>query len=223
MKAPESSYDIRLASKVAARTAHDLNNVAAVFSGHLFLLRNSAESTEEAFESMEKAIEHLQRLTLSLSILGGLGVEEVEAFDLNEITRAAAADPVHRGCSIELDLDLSLPRLSGRKNEVRQAFDSLLSNAREAGGAAQVILISTRHLPQAHAAVLAIEDSGKGIPPEIRERVFEPLFSTKGEKGRGIGLTLAGAVAALHGGSCEIEDRPGGGARAVLCLPVKHH
>lgn len=56
MKPPEGFSDIRLASSVAARAAHDLNNVAAVFSRHVFLLRNSAESPEEAFESMEKAI-----------------------------------------------------------------------------------------------------------------------------------------------------------------------
>ena len=220
MKPPERLSDIRLASRVAARVAHDLNNVAAVLSGHIYLLRNSAESPQEAFDAMEKAMEHLQRLTQSLGAMGAVGTEEEGAFDLNALVVDAAKEAEEaagRG-PVQLDLDWNLPKLVGRKNDVRLAIDALLANAREASAPSKGIRVSTRPLPVGLGVVLTVEDSGSGIPPGATERIFDPLFSTKGEKGLGIGLTLAAAVAALHGGSCEVESRPEGGTRAVLEL-----
>jgi two-component system NtrC family sensor kinase len=219
VKAPERLSDIRLASRVAGRAAHDLNNVAAVLSGHIYLLRTSAEPPEEAFEAMEKAMAHFQRLTQSLGVLSGVGTEEEGLFDLNTLAADVAreAEEVGRG-PFRLDLDSNLPELLGRRGDVRLAMGALFANAREASGPSGEIRVSTRPLADGLGAALSVEDQGSGIPPEAAERIFDPFFSTKGEKGLGIGLTLAAAVAALHGGSCEVEGRPEGGTRAVLQL-----
>lgn len=220
MNARESSFEIRLASKVAARTSHDLNNVAEVLSGHVFLLRSRAEALEEGLEAMEKAVNHVERLARSLGILGAVGLEEEALLDLNEIAHAQARDPSNGGRAPRLDLGQDLPSLRGRPSDVRQAVRALVTNAREATAPGEEIKISTRYLAEAAAVTLAVEDSGEGIAPEIRRKVLEPLFSTKGEKGRGMGLTLAVAVAALHDGSCEVEQRPDGGTRVTLRFPL---
>lgn len=220
MKPPPQLSDIRLASRVASRVAHDLNNVAAVLTGHIYLLRNSAESREEAFGAMEKAMEHLLRLTQSLGALGGVGLEEESAFDLNAVLKEMvkeAKGPADRG-PVRLDLALKLPKIRGRKGDIQIAIDALLANAREATGPNADISISTRALSGGRGVAVRVEDSGGGIPPPAAERIFDPLFSTRGTKGRGIGLTLAAVVALLHGGSCEVERRPEGGTRAVLEL-----
>ena len=208
----------RLATRLAARVAHDLNNLAAVFSGHIYLLRNSAESPEEAFEAMEKAMEHLQRLTQRLMALGGLGIGEAELLDINEVIRSAAKGEIDAGV-VDLDLEEKIPPVSARREDLTRAVQALISNAREASSPADHVRILTRRGEGEIQTV--IEDSGSGVPSEARRRNFDPFFSTKGEKGRGIGVALANAFAALHEGSFALEDRPEGGTRATIRLPVR--
>lgn len=221
MRPPQDLSDLQLASRLASRAAHDLNNIAAVFSGHIFLLRQSAEPTEEAFEAMEKASKQLERLSRSLSRLAALGGDDLERLDLNELARMSAADSASSPNPVELDLEPDLPPTRGRKADLRQALEALLANAREASDPTVPIRVSTRRLPDGSRVVLAVEDAGHGIPPAIEQRVFEPLFSTREEKGRGIGLTVAAAVASEHGGTCKIERNSNRGATVSLSLPVR--
>jgi len=104
--------------------------------------------------------------------------------------------------------------------DAREALKALLENAAEACPANGTIRVCTDWIADRSEVLLAVEDSGAGIAPEIRDRIFDPLFSTKGEKGRGIGLTLVAAFAAAHGASCEVSNRLQGGARVVLRFPA---
>jgi signal transduction histidine kinase len=207
----------RLTTRLASRTAHDLNNVAAVFSGHVYLLRSEAEPLEEAFEAMEKALEHLERLTRGLASLGTLGIEPLETVDVNAVVRSAAEGA---GGPVELDLDSEVPPLSGRREDLRRAVEALLVNAREANEPGRPVRLSTKRDKAGSAFTITIEDSGKGVEAEARRRDFSPLFSSKGMKGRGFGVTLARMVAALSDGSLALEDRPEGGTRAILRFPL---
>jgi signal transduction histidine kinase len=203
-----------LAARIAARTAHDLNNLAAVFSGHLYLLRNGAEPPEEAYEAMEKTLAHLDRLARGLTALGGIGLEEPIAVDVNEVARAAAdvvAGPV------AVDLTTPLPSARGSRPDLRIALEALLANAREAAGPGASVRLSSR--VDGDSIVVSVEDSGPGVAPTVRQRNFDPFFSTKGDKGRGVGLTIAALVAALYGGKLTVEDRGGTGTLASLRLP----
>jgi len=65
---------------------------------------------------------------------------------------------------------------------------------------------------------VAIEDRGRGLPAAVRERLFQP-FATGRAGGVGLGLPLAHRIVALHGGRLRLEDRPGGGTRAVIAFP----
>jgi signal transduction histidine kinase len=211
---PENS-DAGIAPRLAARTAHDLNNVLAIFSGHLYLLRESAEPPGEAYAAMEQAIETLQRLSRSLAELGALAVEPREPMNLNDVVRAAAER--FPGGAIDLDLDPTLPTLHARRADVQRAIEALLNNAREASKPGSRVRASTAKESDGRCRV-TVEDDGTGVSPDVRRRDFDPLVSTRREKGRGIGITIARAVAALEGGSFEIEDRPEGGTRAHLRL-----
>jgi signal transduction histidine kinase len=66
---------------------------------------------------------------------------------------------------------------------------------------------------------LAVEDEGPGIPPDNLERLFDPFFSTSG--GTGLGLSVSLGIARAHGGTLAAANRPGGGARFTLHLPVR--
>lgn len=207
--------DSRLLARLAGRTAHDLNNMLAVLSGHIYLLRSAAEPAEEAFEAMERVMEHLQRLTGSLAAVGALAEEAAALVDVNDaVTSASEATP-----RVELDLEPGLPRLRARRSDLESAVRALVANASEASDPAQSVRVSTLADPDGGVRIL-VEDRGRGVPAEVRRRSFEPLFSTSGMKGRGIGITVATVVAAGLGGSLEIEEHAGGGTRATLRLPA---
>jgi len=99
-----------------------------------------------------------------------------------------------------------------------RAVHNLLLNACEAspeGGAVEL-----RVTAAGAEARLEVLDRGPGVPADLASRVFEPYVSTK-NRGSGLGLSLVRDVAAQHGGRVEIGNREGGGARALLVLPLE--
>jgi signal transduction histidine kinase len=104
--------------------------------------------------------------------------------------------------------------------QIRQAVLNLLRNAREAtpsGGAGGVIELSV--LAEGMSVVLLVADRGGGIPEGLRERVFDPFFSTKGE-GTGLGLATTRRIVEAHGGTLGWSAREGGGTVFRLALPL---
>lgn len=213
---PHSDGAARLTTRVAARTVHDLNNIAAVLSGHLYLLRSGAESPEQGYDAMDTAMENLKRLTAGLCTLAGLGVAEREPVQINELVESAAA-AIGPGRTAELDLDPGVREILARPADITKALEALLANASEASVPGQPVRVST-HQSADGTVVILVEDSGGGVPNEIWKRNFDPFFTTKGIKGRGIGVTLAATAAALESGSLEISNRAGGGTTATLSL-----
>jgi signal transduction histidine kinase len=69
-------------------------------------------------------------------------------------------------------------------------------------------------------ALLAVEDRGPGIPPQARERIFDPYFTTRPE-GTGLGLAIVKKIVLQHGGTVEAGNRPGGGARFAIRFPLR--
>ena len=106
-----------------------------------------------------------------------------------------------------------------RPNEVRRAIRNLIENAIAYGGKANVRLEDGATVYE-----VIVEDEGPGIPDADRERVFEPFVRLEKSRstetgGTGLGLTLVKAIAQGHGGTIRLENRTGGGLRAILCLP----
>jgi two-component system, OmpR family, sensor kinase len=114
---------------------------------------------------------------------------------------------------------------------------NLLENARRYGHSAQAgntteaaIRLTVALLPAAPGsnveawAQVCVEDRGPGVPPDLREQIFEAFYRLPGasekEGGVGLGLALVKSIAQRHGGSVRCEDRPGGGARFVVMLPA---
>jgi signal transduction histidine kinase len=115
----------------------------------------------------------------------------------------------HTSIEVRRDYDRSLPKLTVRASELNQVWTNLLDNAIDALGDSGAITITTRR--DGEAAVVEIGDDGPGIPPEIRERIFDSFFTTK-DVGYGTGLGLATArrvVAEGHEGALTVESEPG--------------
>lgn len=106
------------------------------------------------------------------------------------------------------------------RDRLRRAVVNLIENASQAiRGAGRPGTVTVSTLPEGPNVLLRIADTGPGVPEDIRDRIFEPLFSTKGS-GVGLGLAIVRDVVAQHGGTIRLEDNPDGGACFSILLPA---
>jgi signal transduction histidine kinase len=211
----------RLASlgQLAAGVAHELNNPLTYLQTNLELLEEYPMSAD-ARASLDEAIEGTGRIKLIVRDL-----KEYSRFDdeLGPVELHAVVRSGLRIASGELKRVTVLtdfgPCPSVHANETRlgQVVVNLLVNASQAG--AREIAVSTRSDPSGNA-VLAVRDTGEGIPPELLRRVREPFFTTKpAGVGTGLGLSVCDQLVRQFGGVMTIESTVGVGTTITLVLP----
>lgn len=216
--------DARFASDIS----HELRSPLTTLATSLVVLgRNTGNWTEaqrQALELMRAETTSFQRLVEDLLEISradagatSLALDDVVAGEF--ITRVGAI--VCPGAPVEISPDVENARLRIDKRRIERAFANLSQNAdRYAGGVVRLglckSLIGVR---------FEVDDGGPGVPDADKERVFERF--ARGGAGRrapgtgvGLGLALVAEHVALHGGAVSVEDRPGGGARFVVELPV---
>jgi signal transduction histidine kinase len=212
--------------EMAASLAHEVRNPLTAI--RLDLQRaerrlEGAEADEGARDLVQRALQELQRLDESVSEalqMARAGRVAYGPLKLAEPLGAAlhAAAPAFRQKGVELEADPDPGRgvqVTGDAATLKQLFLNLLLNAAEAleeGGRAGVRVEGIGDRVR-----VSVWDQGPGIPPELRDRVLEPFFSTRPE-GTGLGLTIARRIAHAHGGDLEIESRPGGGTVVTAIL-----
>jgi signal transduction histidine kinase len=123
--------------------------------------------------------------------------------------------------TIQADLAAGLPLIKADDELLRQVIVNLIDNAAEAmeGSASRHLEIATRFRPDHDSVEISIADSGHGISPEDKERLFLPYFSTK-DRGTGLGLAIASRIIAEHHGLMRAEDNVPMGARFIIELPA---
>jgi signal transduction histidine kinase len=146
-----------------------------------------------------------------------------ESIDVGRLVRQVIdlLQPEATAAQLALEARLEpLPNLFADAARLQQAIMNLLLNAIQAAPLGGWVRLEAR-LDGAHV-LIAVEDSGSGVPPAVRNRIFEPFFTTK-DSGTGLGLPLVHAIAQQHGGTVTLETGAAGGARFELRLPVEIH
>ncbi|PYT81714.1 MAG: hypothetical protein DMG40_08350 [Acidobacteria bacterium] len=125
------------------------------------------------------------------------------------------------GITLKTNLTENLPMVRADAGLMRGVVVNLIDNAAEAleNCSFREITVSTRSLADAEAVEISVADTGHGISPEDKDKLFLPYFSTKG-RGTGLGLAIAARIIAEHGGSIHVEDNFPVGSRFVIELPV---
>jgi CheY-like chemotaxis protein/anti-sigma regulatory factor (Ser/Thr protein kinase) len=145
-----------------------------------------------------------------------------------DLTRARWSDmPQQRGIVIRTSTELApdLPPVLGVESEIREALTNLVFNAVDAMPAGGTLTVRSR-LTVAESplsvgsVVVEVADDGAGMDEETRRLCLEPFFTTKGERGTGLGLAMVYGVAQRHGAEVEIESAPGEGTTVRLVFPV---
>lgn len=224
MKREEAAADANL-SLYLRSLSHDFNNLLAAILGNASLLATLVPENSEAARTaqvIERAAQRGAELTAHLARAARLEPPRMEAADLASaagevaaLLRAVTPEP------IAIETALAPAPVYGDPTELHQLAMNLALNARDALKTGGVIAISTG--ASGSAAVLAVRDSGPGISAEIRERIFEPFFSTKGGSDgyRGMGLAIVDRVARRHGAKVELISEPGHGAEFRVVFPLR--
>ncbi len=200
---------------------HDLRNPLGVIETSLFLLRSRMGEdprTRKHLDRIQEQVDHANGIVTNLLDMIRDRPLTREPIDLARLG-AAAVDAVRRPPTVSLEvtgLD-GLPPLQGDATQLRQVLVNLLENAVFAASPAGSVALRGR--AEDGAILLDVEDTGPGVDPATRRRLFEPLITTK-QQGIGLGLALVKRIAERHGGTVEYADRAGGGARFTVRLPV---
>jgi PAS domain S-box-containing protein len=218
---------------LAAGIAHDFNNLLGGLFGHLDLARARLDARSAARPHLELANEAFERaraLTGQLLAFakGGTPVRKVGSL-ATCIRQCAEFALSGSNVKVELDLEPGLWNAEFDSNQLAQAFDNLVINAKQAMPSGGTLRILGRNVlaeqgPALELAAgryvkLSFADHGPGISAAILQRIFDPFFTTKAE-GSGIGLTAAYAILKKHDGHIEVESRVGTGATFHVWVPA---
>jgi CheY-like chemotaxis protein/anti-sigma regulatory factor (Ser/Thr protein kinase) len=122
--------------------------------------------------------------------------------------------------TIEVETDLQpVPRIMGEEPALRELLTNLIFNAVDAMPSGGKISFSTA--AEGGVVVLRVKDTGTGMTEEVRRRCLEPFYTTKGEQGTGLGLSMVHGIVQRHEGALEIESEPGRGSVFSIRLPVQ--
>ncbi|MEE8460285.1 MAG: ATP-binding protein [Phycisphaerales bacterium] len=224
--------------ELAGQVAHEVNNPIAIISAkaRLLLSDHLAEMSDETAEEIDKIVHLSDRVA---DIAQGLlsycrpSAAVREPLDIRDPVRRALAMVESRasgaGIGVEQDLPGDLPPVRANAQELEQVFLNLVLNALDAmprGGTLTVrVEAAQRPLPEGGPAVsVVIQDTGDGIPDEIRQRVFEPFFTTKAHgRGTGLGLSICEGLVRSHGGRIDLDSSPSTGTRFTVTFPIEQH
>jgi len=217
----------RLASlgRLAAGVAHEIRNPLSSIRGFAQFFQNrfkGQEKEQEYAAVMVREVDRLNRVITELLDFARPKEPHRESHNLQEILeqtlKVLEPELAGRNIGVEKNLDASLPRILADRDQLSQAFLNLMLNALESMEGEGKLRISLES-EGASALTISIADTGKGIPPEDLERVFEPFFSTK-RKGTGLGLAIVHQIVENHKGEIRVESREGEGTTFRITLPI---
>ncbi|HKA53281.1 MAG TPA: ATP-binding protein [Candidatus Binatia bacterium] len=221
--------------EVARRIAHEIKNpltpiqLAAQRLHRRFApqITDNSGVFAECVQSIAQEVEAIKKLVNEFAAFARLPTADHLRQSLNALAQEVIVlfAEAHRDLDFAFVADQTLPLLEldreGMKRVLRNLLDNAVAACRlAADGAAGRIEVTTRYLRPLGIAQLEVADTGCGIPPEVKARLFEPYFSTKKE-GTGLGLAIVATIVADHQAFIRVRDNEPRGSRFIIELPVR--
>lgn len=224
---------LRALGQMAGGIAHNLNQTLALVMGYGELLRTALDQDPPDLDELRRMlgiVEHAaydggETVKRLLTVARGQSDTQRQTIDVAELLHEVAqlTEPRWRSCSIveggpvELHVQAEPGLLTvGSRAGLREVLTNLIFNAIEAMPEGGTIALSARRSDD--QVVVEVADTGSGMTPEVRSRIFEPFFSTKGERGTGLGLAMVFSIVRWHGGQIDVTTEPGRGTTFRLNL-----
>lgn len=217
---------------LASGLAHEIRNPLNAMNMNLQMLEEELQAVPglgleewtDLLNSTKSEIKRLERLVNDFLQYARPPVPRFEPRDLGAIVRETAtflqADFRGHGVEIEVEPETLLPSVDVDESLLKQALMNVLVNARQVMKDGGKVHLRTYPGPGGEV-VVEVRDEGPGIPPDVRERIFEPFYSNRGG-GTGLGLPIARQIVETHGGRIEVESVLGKGATFRVRLPRRH-
>jgi signal transduction histidine kinase len=221
---------LRALGELASGVAHNFNNALTIIQGRVGLLRmrQNDDQTRQALELIHQVALDAGNIVRRIQDFAKVRLDNTDfvTIELNELIREVAevtrprwkdeAESIGRKISVEC-LTNGFAYTNGNPTELREVLTNLIFNSVDAMPEGGKIVLS---LQKSESEVcLSISDTGTGIPEEIRPRIFDPFFSTKGGLGTGMGLSVSHNIITRHEGRIWAEDGPAGGTVFHIALP----
>jgi signal transduction histidine kinase len=210
---------LRAFREVARRVAHEIKNpLTAMRIAVDQLHRTDAPAdrrTAMAVDVMAAETDRLEQLAKEFAEFGRLPEGPKSEVDLMDLLMDLSTSAVPPEIAVCVRANGEPCRLLAHYDPLRRAFANLLRNAAEAMGGHGAIDVGVTR--DGAGLVVTVADHGPGIPPELRQRVFEPYFTTK-QDGTGLGLALVRQTIEAHNGTISVVETPGGGATFSVVL-----
>ena len=212
--------------RLASGVVHDLRNLM-VSLGYVEGVMKERAVAEDVRESVQVGMQGVNNLIQTLEAMhafargGGLSLDKAKLAPSMVIQDAIAIsrmDLNYRMHKVDVKVEQGLPEVVGDRQKLTQVMVNLVRNALQATEQWKHVNIeATRR--NGHV-IFAVEDEGPGVPAQVRDHLFKPFVSSKGENGLGMGLYMAKLIVDSHQGEIAVLDRPQGGARFEVRLAV---
>jgi PAS domain S-box-containing protein len=230
------SQKLEAVGKLTGGVVHDFNNILHIISANVQLLLKSDKNQEKRLRSILEAIERGSKLSAQLLAFARRQPLHPSVVNVGELL-ARMDSLLHRAAGESVAIELArrdaLWNTLVDPNQLENVILNLVINARDAmGGRGKVTITLSNHvvddaaaladpeIPPGAYVLVAVADTGEGMPPEVMERAFEPFFTTKPEgKGTGLGLSMAHGFVKQSGGQIRIASTPGEGTTISIYLP----
>ena len=215
---------------LAGGISHDINNILSSIWGHAQILEMRKSVPEKDAESLQGILAACQRARdlvkqiLSFSRKSTPETTPIQLGDIAQETVSLLRATIPANISIQCVVEPRLPWIKADPNQMHQVLMNLCTNAShamEAKGGTMDIHVFPTNTNSGSMVRCTVSDTGTGIPDHVLQRIFEPFFTTKiPGKGTGLGLSVVHGIVRNHGGTIDVQTRPGNGTTFVIDLPA---
>jgi signal transduction histidine kinase len=212
--------------ELATGLAHEIRNpLAAILNATTLLEQEETLTPDERASILEAVKQEARRLNTTLSdflLFARTRELKRQSADIRQVVEHVAALLQEErtrpdGVLVDVRMDPAIPAFAFDPDQLTQVLWNIARNGVEAmDGHGRLVLDVGRRNGEVS---ITVADTGPGIPPEERWRIFQPFFSKK-PGGTGLGLAIAQRIISAHGGRIDLESLPGQGSRFTICLPV---
>ena len=211
----------------AGMVGHDIRNPLQTVTGEVYIAKSelknlpdskAKESLKECLDTISEQTIYVNKIVSDLQDFARPLTPKIEAVDLESLIESIQATmEIPENVNFEYSVTKKFPNLKIDQSYMRRILSNLILNAVQAmpnGGK-----VSVNATPKSTKAVITVQDTGEGIPPEIRGKLFQPLMTTK-PKGQGFGLAVIKRLTEAMGGTITFQSEVGKGTKFILEFPL---